>query len=48
MGVDLVFDSVGLLDKSLKSLKHKSRVLVMGFARTEGMIEKIAMNRVLF
>ena len=42
-----VFDPVGLVDKSLKCLKHKGRILVVGFAGTEGMIEKIAMNRVL-
>jgi NADPH2:quinone reductase len=47
VGVDLVFDPVGLVDKSLKCLKHKGRILVVGFAGTEGMIEKIAMNRVL-
>jgi NADPH2:quinone reductase len=47
VGVDLVFDSVGLVDKSLKCLKHKGRILVARFAGTEGMIEKIAMNRVL-
>lgn len=46
VGVDLVFDSVGLVDKSLKCIKHKGRILVVGFAGTEGMIEKIAMNRV--
>jgi NADPH2:quinone reductase len=46
-GVDIVYDSVGLVDKSLKCLKHKGRVLVVGFAGTEGNIEKIAMNRVL-
>lgn len=47
VGVDVVYDSVGLVDKSLKCLKHKGRVLVIGFAGTEGSIEKIAMNRVL-
>jgi NADPH2:quinone reductase len=47
VGVDLVFDSVGLVDKSLKCLKHKGRILVVGFAGREGIIEKIAMNRVL-
>jgi NADPH2:quinone reductase len=46
-GVDVVYDSVGLVDKSLKCLKHKGRVLVIGFAGTEGRIETIAMNRVL-
>ena len=46
-GVDVVYDTVGLVDKSLKCLKHKGRVLVVGFAGTEGDIERIAMNRVL-
>jgi NADPH2:quinone reductase len=46
-GVDVVYDSVGLVDKSLKCLKHKGRVLVIGFAGTKGDIEKIAMNRIL-
>lgn len=36
-----------LVDKSLKCIKHKGRILVVGFAGTKGMIEKIAMNRVL-
>lgn len=46
-GVDVVYDTVGLVDKSLKCLKHKGRVLIVGFAGTEGNIERIAMNRVL-
>ena len=46
-GVDVVYDSVGLVEKSLKCLKQKGRILIIGFAGTEGNIEKIAMNRVL-
>jgi NADPH2:quinone reductase len=46
-GADVVYDTVGLVDKSLKCLKHKGRVLIVGFAGTEGNIERIAMNRVL-
>lgn len=46
-GVDVVYDPVGLVDKSLKCLKHKGRVLLVGFAGIEGNMEKIAMNRVL-
>jgi NADPH2:quinone reductase len=46
-GVEVVYDSVGLVDKSLKCLKHRGRVLVIGFAGAEGDIERIAMNRVL-
>lgn len=47
VGVDVVYDSVGLVGSSLKCLKHNGRILVIGFAGTEGNIEKIAMNRVL-
>jgi NADPH:quinone reductase len=46
-GVDLVSDLVGLVDKSLKCLKHKGRILVVEFSGTEGVIEKISTNRVL-
>jgi len=46
-GVDVVYDPVGLVNKSLKCLKQKGRILVVGFAGTEGNIEKIALNRVL-
>ncbi|KAH7140087.1 zeta-crystallin [Dactylonectria estremocensis] len=47
LGVDVVFDPVGLVDRSLKCLAHRGRVLVVGFAGLEGQMEKIAMNRVL-
>lgn len=46
-GVDVVFDPVGLVDRSLKCLKQRGRILVVGFAGTEGKLERIAMNRVL-
>lgn len=46
-GVDLIFDSVGLVDLSLKCLSHGGRILIIGFAGREGNLEKIAMNRVL-
>lgn len=46
-GVDVVFDPVGLVDRSLKCLAHRGRVLVTGFAGLDGQMEKIAMNRVL-
>lgn len=46
-GVDVVYDPVGLVDKSLKCLKQRGRIIVAGFAGTEGKLEKIAMNRVL-
>lgn len=46
-GADVVFDPVGLVDRSLKCIAHRGRVVVVGFAGTEGQIEKIAMNRLL-
>ncbi|KAI9815985.1 MAG: hypothetical protein M1827_001977 [Pycnora praestabilis] len=46
-GVNVVFDPVGLVEKSLRCLKFGGRLLVVGFAGTEKRIEKVAMNRVL-
>ncbi|KAM3065413.1 hypothetical protein ACMFMG_011465 [Clarireedia jacksonii] len=44
-GVDIVFDPVGLIDKSTKCIRWNGRLLVIGFAA--GDIEKVAMNKVL-
>jgi NADPH2:quinone reductase len=44
-GVDIVYDSVGMVNSSLKCTALKGRILVVGFAA--GNIEKVAMNRVL-
>ncbi|KAA8575425.1 hypothetical protein EYC84_004590 [Monilinia fructicola] len=44
-GVDIVFDPVGLIDKSTKCIRWNGRLLVIGFAA--GNIEKVAMNKVL-
>ncbi|KAI0158332.1 zeta-crystallin [Xylariaceae sp. FL1272] len=46
-GVDVVFDSVGLADRSLKCLTHRGRLLVVGFAGREGDMEGVKMNRIL-
>ncbi|KAI1748855.1 zeta-crystallin [Xylaria castorea] len=46
-GVDVVFDTVGLVDRSLKCLAHRGRILVVGFAGREGNMEDVKMNRVL-
>jgi NADPH2:quinone reductase len=43
-GVDVVFDPVGLVDKSLKCLKQKGKMLIVGFAAN---MEQIATNRML-
>lgn len=44
-GVDVVYDPVGLVDKSTKCVAWNGRILVVGFAA--GTIEKVAMNKVL-
>lgn len=46
-GVDVVFDPVGLIERSLKCTAHRGRMLVVGFAGLDGQMEKIAMNRIL-
>jgi NADPH:quinone reductase len=44
-GVDIVFDPVGMIDKSTKCIRWNGRLLVIGFAG--GAIEKLALNKVL-
>ncbi|OLN96946.1 Quinone oxidoreductase [Colletotrichum chlorophyti] len=46
-GVDVVFDSVGLVDGSLKCVAHRGKILVVGFAGIRDGMERIAMNRIL-
>ncbi|OJJ96120.1 hypothetical protein ASPACDRAFT_1882946 [Aspergillus aculeatus ATCC 16872] len=45
VGVDIVYDPVGLIEASLKCVAWNARLLVIGFAA--GKIEKVALNRVL-
>lgn len=44
-GVDIVYDPVGLVDKSTKCAAWNGRILIVGFAA--GAVEKVAMNKVL-
>ncbi|KAH9897565.1 hypothetical protein F4778DRAFT_240390 [Xylariomycetidae sp. FL2044] len=44
-GVDVVYDPVGLVDRSTRCVAWNGRILVVGFAA--GSIEKVAMNKVL-
>ncbi|RDA86887.1 hypothetical protein CP532_1422 [Ophiocordyceps camponoti-leonardi (nom. inval.)] len=44
-GVDIVFDPVGLVDKSTKCTAWNGRIVVVGFAA--GAIEKLPLNKVL-
>lgn len=44
-GVDIVYDPIGLIEKSTKCIAWNGRLLVVGFAG--GTIEKVATNRIL-
>lgn len=44
-GVDIVYDPVGLVDKSTRCVAWNGRILVIGF--TGGAIEKVATNKIL-
>ncbi len=44
-GVDIVYESVGIVDQSIKCTAWNGRVLIVGFAG--GKIEKVAMNKIL-
>ncbi|TKW56658.1 Quinone oxidoreductase-like protein 2 [Colletotrichum tanaceti] len=46
-GVDVVFDPVSLVDRSLKYIAHRGKILIVGFAGTDDKMEHTAMNRVL-
>lgn len=47
-GVDVVYDSVGMVHESLKCIAHRGRILIVGFAgRDEKNLESVAVNRVL-
>lgn len=46
-GVDLTFDSVGLIEKSIHCSKYGARIIIIGFAGREGNLERIAANRIL-
>ncbi|KAF1810465.1 zeta-crystallin [Eremomyces bilateralis CBS 781.70] len=46
-GVEAVYDAVGVVGKSLKCLKYAGRIVLVGFAGLQGVMEKIQMNRLL-
>jgi NADPH:quinone reductase-like Zn-dependent oxidoreductase len=46
-GVDCVYDTVGLVEKSIRCLKFGGTIVVAGFAGLGGKMETLAMNRVL-
>lgn len=46
-GVDVVFDSVGLVEESIRCAKYQGRIIVVGFTGRDGNLEKLAVNRIL-
>ena len=46
-GVDVVYDTVGLVEKSIRCIKFGGTVVIAGFAGREGKMETMAMNRIL-
>jgi NADPH2:quinone reductase len=46
-GVDSVYDTVGLVEKSIRCLKFGGTIVIAGFAGLGGKMEVLAMNRVL-
>ncbi len=46
-GVDVVMDTVGLVEKSLRCIRFGGRVVIAGFAGLGGNMEEVAMNRIL-
>ncbi|KAF2436726.1 quinone oxidoreductase [Tothia fuscella] len=46
-GVDIVYDSVGMIESGLKCCAYGGQVVVVGFAGRGGDIEKVRANRVL-
>lgn len=46
-GIDVTFDPVGLVEKSIRCSKYAARIVIVGFAGREGDLEGIAANRIL-
>lgn len=47
VGVDSVYDTVGLVQKSIRCLKYGGSIVIAGFAGLNGKMESLTMNRVL-
>lgn len=46
-GVDVIIDNVGIVEDGLKGLSYGGRIVLVGFAGRDGVMERIAMNKVL-
>lgn len=47
VGVDSVYDTVGLVQKSIRCLKFGGNIIIAGFAGLGGKMETLTMNRIL-
>jgi NADPH:quinone reductase len=45
LGVDVIYDLVGMIEMSPKCVTYNARLLIIGFAA--GIIKRVALNRVL-
>ncbi|CAO2657505.1 Nn.00g036310.m01.CDS01 [Neocucurbitaria sp. VM-36] len=46
-GVDVVYDGIGAVERGVKCLKYRGRLVIVGFAARDGNIENIRANRIL-
>ena len=46
-GVDVVYDTVGLVLSSIRCVRFGGKIVIAGFAGREGKLEEVKMNRVL-
>ena len=46
-GVDVVYDAIGDVEKSIRCLKYRGRIVVVGFAARGGQMECLQVNRIL-
>ena len=46
-GVDVVYDGIGAVESSLKCLRYRGRVVIVGFAARGGEMERVRANRIL-
>lgn len=46
-GVEAVFDNTGMVNEALTCLGYEGRIIVLGFAARNGVMEEVKMNRVL-
>jgi NADPH:quinone reductase-like Zn-dependent oxidoreductase len=46
-GVDVVYDAIGDVERSIRCLRYRGRIVVVGFAARGGNMESLQVNRIL-